>query len=408
MTSNDDHFDEFDDHTLLKHAILRAYCSRWAMILLSRGAQQRVCSFFDAFAGAGRDATGRPGSPSIILNVMQAVREEAAAGRLKQGAELRAMFVEQKPKWFRQLRVSLNLSDDVPEAPSLRTFCGDCGEKIDDLLAMAENGPLLSFLDPFGVKGLDAAYYPRLLRGPRDEVFALVNGPGAARLQAVIVASTDEEYDALAQVRMTPTLFDEMNAERERVAQEALDTKARHLTLTRGPSREILMRALGSEARVIQVEGSTDYASAFVEQFIDALRSASARFVVQVPMRDQNGVYKYTLVHASKNPMAVLVMKDAIRRALNDTGVDPSILSRLQSDLSIDLEEYLRRIRVAGAGRTFRWAPQDDPKSLQARLLVLTPIFPHQMQDLKRHLVDAGLLRRVDRKDTVTFPALPS
>ena len=63
--ARDKHFDEFEPHTLLKHAILKTYLATWAMRLLQWGRAGDVVYFVDAFAGQGRDGVGNPGSPAI-------------------------------------------------------------------------------------------------------------------------------------------------------------------------------------------------------------------------------------------------------------------------------------------------------------------------------------------------------
>ena len=51
MSNARQHFEQFKDHTLLKHAILRAYLERWARILLSAKAGNHDVVFIDCFAG---------------------------------------------------------------------------------------------------------------------------------------------------------------------------------------------------------------------------------------------------------------------------------------------------------------------------------------------------------------------
>lgn len=60
------HDEEFDEGTLLKLKLFRAYVREWLPVFLSKGLRRNV-NVFDFFAGPGSDAKGNPGSPRIIL-----------------------------------------------------------------------------------------------------------------------------------------------------------------------------------------------------------------------------------------------------------------------------------------------------------------------------------------------------
>lgn len=65
----EDHFEEFQGHTLLKHLILDKYLKAWANKLLQWGAAGSRVWFVDAFAGEGADKKGNPGSPLIAAKM---------------------------------------------------------------------------------------------------------------------------------------------------------------------------------------------------------------------------------------------------------------------------------------------------------------------------------------------------
>lgn len=92
MADSSDHFGSFEDHTLLKHTILRAYLTKWAAILLKSGKFGPSVCFFDAFAGPGKDKQGNEGSPLIAIHAALAVRAMARADTIRSGGRLRLTF----------------------------------------------------------------------------------------------------------------------------------------------------------------------------------------------------------------------------------------------------------------------------------------------------------------------------
>lgn len=231
--AGDRHFDEFQDHTLLKHLILRKYVGAWAAKL--RRMNDEVW-FVDAFAGKGQDNKGNPGSPLIaakiaedtegVMRVLAFEKDTARCGYLK---EVMHPYIERKIAYVR---------------------CGSLDERVDAVMDWLGHRPALFFLDPFGVEGLLLDLLPRLLKGPKNEVFALFADVGANRLHAVLMAEgrdPDAEEDA---VRATPSLFEDyMEEDALRVRAEA-EKSRRALRATQEASEKILVSALGPETPV--------------------------------------------------------------------------------------------------------------------------------------------------------------
>src|SRR5690349_12113633 len=96
------HFEQFEEHTLLKHYLLEAYIKRWATILLGRG--YRRVWYIDAFAGAGRDTTGRPGSPVIAAEIAVRVNAEQFPSGVTAKTGMRVLAIESKHEWFESLK----------------------------------------------------------------------------------------------------------------------------------------------------------------------------------------------------------------------------------------------------------------------------------------------------------------
>jgi three-Cys-motif partner protein len=184
MTHSDDHFDAFEDHTLLKHAYLEAYLPAWAFKLLhSQGEGGRV-HFIDSFAGAGKDNEGNPGSPTIACRIAQQVRAKREADGVAD-ARMVVWAIEKKTSYFKALTTQLERFRAL-ENDFVTALHGTAAAHIAAIAPTLGDTPALYFLDPFGVDGLDASLYPAMLAGPRNEIFALFNNAGAARLRGVL------------------------------------------------------------------------------------------------------------------------------------------------------------------------------------------------------------------------------
>lgn len=94
------HFQQFEPHTLLKHAIFGYYVERWARILLRKFPKVRLV---DACAGCGKDDAGNDGSPLIGIRVLDAAVAQLRA-ELKEKREGEVWAIEKKPGYFKKLQ----------------------------------------------------------------------------------------------------------------------------------------------------------------------------------------------------------------------------------------------------------------------------------------------------------------
>lgn len=102
-----DHHDQlFDDGTQTKLFIYQSYVQAWLQVFIHTDRfAGRPLQFFDLFSGPGQDATGKPGSPLILLNELERHRDLI---------------------WEKSRNISVLFNDhDRTKAETLRRVCSD-------------------------------------------------------------------------------------------------------------------------------------------------------------------------------------------------------------------------------------------------------------------------------------------
>jgi three-Cys-motif partner protein len=148
-----------------KHQILGKYLWPYANKLGSRYPRVWVV---DAFAGAGAYASGSseaevPGSPLVIAKVARKL--ELERGR----SLLHGINVERDPRIFERLRLAL-----MPYHHLVRNLFGRFEDRLDEILDIVGNDPVLFFVDPFGMRGADIELMERVLARPNKTVTELL------------------------------------------------------------------------------------------------------------------------------------------------------------------------------------------------------------------------------------------
>jgi three-Cys-motif partner protein len=158
---------QLDPHTRAKHEILKRYLEAWTAILGGSGFP--VIAYVDGFAGPGRYAGGEDGSPVIALKAALQHRERIRA-------ELRFLFIEEKPKRARCLEQVLS-EMPLPKNFRFKVVPGATFEKAfrDTFLDPYQKRgkrlpPSFLFIDPFGWTGAPFALVKEVLSQPSCEV----------------------------------------------------------------------------------------------------------------------------------------------------------------------------------------------------------------------------------------------
>jgi three-Cys-motif partner protein len=170
-----------EEHTLVKHAILKRYLQAWFPILsrqseIVRSSAQEIL-YIDGFAGPGEYKEGELGSPIIALQAaLQHSREFPRSVRL--------IFVENDKdrydhlrsvlaRYEKDLQSSRNVIIDPPRL-------GDCDTILSNLLTTHEKrgarfGPAIAFLDQFGYSAVSMSLIGRIMSFSQCEVFSYLD-----------------------------------------------------------------------------------------------------------------------------------------------------------------------------------------------------------------------------------------
>jgi three-Cys-motif partner protein len=405
LTRHEAHFEKFQPHTRLKHAILDTYIIAWAMkLLMRRGAGSRVV-IVDAFAGSGRDRTGYDGSPVIAVKRARQAMERVRSLRPQLGdPQIPVFAIEKHASRFRALQETLE--PYARETPNLvHVLRGELSDHIDSILRLSGDDPTFYFLDPFGIKGLDATTYPKALAGQRNEIFALFANIGAVRLHGLVTSERADASSAVAAIQDAPSLFPEDDAAAIVSAAESAARVNEALDASVPASREHLTRALGGEAWVTALEQASppDRADTFLRLFQEALSRAGAKYVLTVPMRNQFGQPVYALVHASKSAAGFVTMKEAVSSGLRQPDLSEDARNAIKNDLAVDIPSLVETLGRVLAGERRSWA--EDRTGVRDLILRNTPLFQFQANELKAALRTAGMLQRLGRKEVCVFPS---
>lgn len=407
------HFERFDEHTQLKHFLVDAYLKQWATILLpkrieARGAKARVW-FVDAFAGAGRDSAGTPGSPVIAAQIAHAMNAKYFPGGPTKSSGMHVLAMEVDPHRADQLRE--NLREFEREPPFVHVRPGELRAVLTLLLGHVGNDPVLYFLDPFGVEGLDAGMLADLLKAPQAEVLLLFSDEGAVRLAGKAGAKVPSRDELLAERERGPTIFDEKFAEQDAEADRAAVERILAGHQSNDRAREILDRAFGGSwwRPVIDATPVSQRREKFVDLYAELLRTSGASHVLPFTVTSPAGRHKYTLLHASKHKRAYAAMKDAMDRArrrvqrqtapsLFDNGSDAGLMTiESKADFGAAVTAVLRHF----SGRRVRFThPEYKEESVERFVIDETPLLKHELKALRAELERRGLAVRHAEGDT--------
>ena len=166
MTRNEDFFHSPQGAAQMKHAILKGYLPVFAGTTGSTSVDHRV-AYIDAFAGPGAYIDGTPGSPSIVLEIAQAMNGQR---------RIEGHCIEARNDLFVELESRLAAQDDW------HAIHGTAVDKLPKVLASTSGVPCFAFLDPFGIKDMPFELVTTVLRrGPKTEALVRFDNAGVWR-----------------------------------------------------------------------------------------------------------------------------------------------------------------------------------------------------------------------------------
>lgn len=369
MVQSARHFESFEPHTLLKHAILRAYEERWARVLLARPDSRRTrVRIVDACAGAGQDEIGNPGSPLISIREAEKARGQLS---LMRGVpvEVQVVAIEKDRGRFAQLEHAVGAFDGRHMA-----WCGTLGDHITRLEPDFPSTPTLFFIDPFGLDPLQADVVRRALRGSHNEVLLLFADQAALRHIGAAAAMDAPDDAPLSLFDQEPGL--------------PAPVPSRGLQLTAEAAVRIMNAAFGDERwRTVMNLPAERRRQKLVDMYADLLQSMGAKRVLSLPMLGNRSQLKYHLMFATKSGRGYEVMKDAVERAWNGDLVDDRAVQLMRLGVAAPIASIEQEVRRRFAGRDHvPWTGTDPHSSVRVFALQDTPAMPHQLKELKQRL----------------------
>jgi three-Cys-motif partner protein len=414
------HFELFQDHTRLKHFLLALYLKQWATIHISgrrkAGADPpKSLWFVDAFAGAGQDEHGTPGSPLIAAEIASEINRTEYPHHGKTTG-MHVLAIEAHDGRHQQLKEALKPYSSVAEVRS-----GTLRDLIGKLMPFLQkhNAPALFFLDPFGINGLDASLLPQILGVDKTEILLLFSDEGAVRLAGKAEAKVPTRDELLAARRdgrlSLGEKFDAEQEERDRLDVEKII--AGHASNPR--AAEILDVTLGGKdwRRIVETTPAPERRQAFVTLYREVLMDAGAEHVLPFAVTTGEGRHKYTLMHASTHVSAFAAMKEAMHRAhrqrrpaeqsqdlFGNLGIDVPAEGRDRTFSSgADVREVAAQVHAAFQGKRVPWREGPVDETVYGYALRHTPLLIHEFPLLEAELQRLNYLER-KRPRTYKFP----
>jgi three-Cys-motif partner protein len=148
QTNNSSFFDESTEQSKIKSHIVADYFSTWAKIIIPTSKKMTgKIGYIDLFAGPGRYKDGTKSTPLLIL-------EEALAD-VNMRNMIITIFSDAIPENIKSLDTAINAMPNIgllKHKPRIYTEIVD--EKIVEIFSSIKMIPCLTFLDPWGYKGL--------------------------------------------------------------------------------------------------------------------------------------------------------------------------------------------------------------------------------------------------------------
>ena len=268
-----------DAHTIAKIEILKGYLKAWFRILGATKNGQTIL-FVDAFAGPGYYKNHGEGSPLAALRVAdEAVRE---LGPKFVARRLHCAFIERDEARFEVLSEAIKPFENSPTIGITKRCC-QFVEGIDLIRKEVPgpfhgDGPLFVFADPFGGTGIPFRAFAECMKGDTAELLINLDADGIGRIFAA-----------------------ELNNNRDEQLNDLFGSDCWREELT----------AIG-DLKQLSVQ--------ILDLYKRRLRTLpGVGFIWSFAMRGKNDLVNYHLVFATKHPLGMEKMKEAMR-AIDKSG----------------------------------------------------------------------------------------
>ena len=331
-------------HTLAKIEILKGYLDAWVPILGSKFRQPLI--YVDGFAGPGRYTGGEDGSPiAAVRAASSGIKRIEKSGNRFVSKEMHFFFVEKDQKRCGHLEQTLSVMNSCHESlkihrPILSTFAEalpKIAKKIPE--AFEANAPVLLFADPFGATGMPFNVLKDAVRGSSSELLINLDADGVGRIYQASNNNREEQLCELFGCDHWQD-FEAWANDHQKLHREILALYKRQIRTIPGMN-----------------------------------------YIWQFGMRGIHNTLNYYLVFASKNPLGLEKMKEAMRRISQDgsyTFSDASVGQEHMMFDKADVPYFADGLWKKFSGRTVKYretvdhalneTPFTNPKSMLSAL----------------------------------------
>jgi len=328
-----------DPHTIAKIEILKAYLNAWFRILgMSRRGEKIL--YVDGFAGPGRYRNHNEGSPLAAIRAAEKTIQNL--GTKFVAAELHCAFIESHAQRFKVLSETVEPFNGKPRIGITRKHC-EFVRGIEEIRKdvpepFRGDGPLFVFADPFGSTEIPFSTFAKCMEGETAELLINLDADGIGR----IFAAENKNRDAqLTELFGSECWREELTAvgDLKKLSVQILDLYKKRLRMLPG-----------------------------------------VKFVWSFAMRGSKDAINYHLVFATKHPLGMEKMKEAMKRidksgsySFSDAHVEQQVLFRDDNAAA-----YADALFQEYNGRTISWedahvfalneTPFINPKSMLAVL----------------------------------------
>ena len=337
----DSFFDEPEEQSRVKAEIVVDYFDAWSRIMAPRS--DRV-GYFDFYAGPGRYGTGEKSTPLLILE--HAIASDNLSTRLV------AIFNDNNPDHAKSLEEEIRALDGIERLTHQPTvYSGEVDDELADQLERVNTIPALTFIDPWGYKGLSL----KLIRG-------VVKDWGCEAIFFFNYNRINMGIDNNLVERHMTALFGEARLKELRVKLKSLAADERE---------ECIRLALGH-----------------------ALEEMGASYLIPFSFLRESGRLSHYICFVTKHPLGYMIMKTimANKGVVDSDGVPrfeylPAVGGRqMRLDAERPLDSLPEDLLASFAGRTRAVGSIIDKHNIG------TPFIPKNYKRVLRDMEKSGLI----------------
>jgi three-Cys-motif partner protein len=178
--ARDLHRKPFNEGTLVKLELFRAYITAWLAVFVgSQRVTKKKIRIFDLFCGPGEDAAGQKGSPVLILEILQSLSAQIRAV----GYEVEVYFNDADAAKVEELKQALSDRKLLTGPYKLHFSSQDFFEIFDGLYPKMLDSANLLLLDQHGVRFFTADVFKRIRTLPVTDTLVFMSASYVSRFK---------------------------------------------------------------------------------------------------------------------------------------------------------------------------------------------------------------------------------